>query len=63
MAWLLAQGKDIVPIPGTNRVHRVEKNTAANDLRLTAGQLARPSSLPAAAGATHTKAGMRLPER
>ena len=29
LAWLLAQGDDIAPIPGTKRVSRVEENTAA----------------------------------
>ncbi len=63
LAWLLAQGDDIVPIPGTKRVHRVEENTAADSVRLTADQLARLSSLPAAAGATHDEAGLRMMER
>src|SRR6266567_2527699 len=30
LAWLLAQGDDIAPIPGTKRVSRVEENTAAD---------------------------------
>lgn len=41
LAWLLAQGDDIVPIPGTKRVSRLEENAAAVDLELTAQQLAR----------------------
>ncbi|MET8274934.1 MULTISPECIES: aldo/keto reductase [unclassified Streptomyces] len=63
LAWLLAQGDDIAPIPGTKRVHRVEENTAADGIRLTAAQLDRLTSLPAAAGATHTEAGLRMLER
>jgi aryl-alcohol dehydrogenase-like predicted oxidoreductase len=63
IAWLLAQGDDIAPIPGTKRVHRVEENTAADALELTAEQLARLSSLPPAAGDTHTEAGMQMLER
>ncbi|WP_181764437.1 aldo/keto reductase [Streptomyces albidus (ex Kaewkla and Franco 2022)] len=63
LAWLLAQGDDIAPIPGTKRVRRVEENTAAEGIRLTAGQLERLTGLPAAAGATHTEAGLRMLER
>ncbi|WP_446045648.1 aldo/keto reductase [Streptomyces olivaceus] len=63
LAWLLAQGDDIAPIPGTKRVHRVEENTAADAVRLTAEQLDKLSSLPAAAGDTHTEAGRSMLER
>ncbi|MFG1666269.1 aldo/keto reductase [Streptomyces sp. Y7] len=45
LAWLLAQGDDIVPIPGTRRVTRVEENAAAAGVVLTAGQLARLDAL------------------
>ncbi|WP_225725477.1 MULTISPECIES: aldo/keto reductase [unclassified Nocardia] len=41
LAWLLAQGEDIVPIPGTKRAHYLEQNTAAADLTLTTDQLHR----------------------
>jgi aryl-alcohol dehydrogenase-like predicted oxidoreductase len=41
LAWLLARGDDVVPIPGTKRVSRLEENAAADDLRLTDEQLAR----------------------
>lgn len=40
LAWLLHQGDDIVPIPGTGKVHRLEENLAAADLVLTAVELA-----------------------
>jgi aryl-alcohol dehydrogenase-like predicted oxidoreductase len=50
LAWLLAQGDDIVPIPGTKRVSRLEENVAALDLELTPDQLARLSSVPVPAG-------------
>jgi aryl-alcohol dehydrogenase-like predicted oxidoreductase len=63
LAWLLAQGDDIVPIPGTKRVHRVEENTAAADLQLTVQQLDRLSALPPAAGDTHTETGLTMLER
>jgi aryl-alcohol dehydrogenase-like predicted oxidoreductase len=39
IAWLLAQGDDIAPIPGTKRVARVEENTAADEIALTAEQV------------------------
>src|SRR5437870_13049566 len=41
LAWLLAQGGDIAPIPGTKRVARVEENTAADAVELTSEQLSR----------------------
>ena len=50
LAWLLAQGDDVAPIPGTKRVARVEENAAADILELTADQLTRLGSLPAPAG-------------
>jgi aryl-alcohol dehydrogenase-like predicted oxidoreductase len=50
LAWLLAQGDDIVPIPGTRRVSRLEENVAATTATLSAEQLARLDALPAPAG-------------
>jgi aryl-alcohol dehydrogenase-like predicted oxidoreductase len=41
LAWLLAQGGDIVPIPGTRRSERVEQNVGADAIELSAGQLNR----------------------
>jgi aryl-alcohol dehydrogenase-like predicted oxidoreductase len=41
LAWLLAQGEDIVPIPGTRRPERVEENSAAADVELTVADLDR----------------------
>jgi aryl-alcohol dehydrogenase-like predicted oxidoreductase len=40
LAWVLAQGDDIVPIPGTKRVKYLEQNVAATDIDLTADDLA-----------------------
>ena len=45
LAWLLAQGDDIAPIPGTKRVARLEQNAAADDLELTVDQLARLAAI------------------
>jgi len=50
LAWLLAQGRDIVPIPGTKRVPRLEENAAAAALVLSADQLARLTAIAPAAG-------------
>jgi len=41
LAWVLAQGDDIIPIPGTKRVRYLEQNAAATGIALDAGQLAR----------------------
>jgi aryl-alcohol dehydrogenase-like predicted oxidoreductase len=41
LAWLLAQGSDVVPIPGTRRIERVAENAAAADVELTHEQLER----------------------
>ena len=40
LAWLLHQGDDVVPIPGTKRVKYLEENAAAADVRLSDEQLA-----------------------
>jgi aryl-alcohol dehydrogenase-like predicted oxidoreductase len=50
LAWLLAQGDDIVPIPGTKRVSRLEENVGAADLTLSADQVERLSALPLPTG-------------
>src|SRR3954452_20742347 len=63
IAWLLTKGDDIVPIPGTKRVSRVEENIAADDLVLTAQQLKALDDLPAPAGGHHNDAQMGLIER
>ena len=58
LAWILAQGDDIAPIPGTRRVARVEENTAADAIELTADQLQRLDNLTPAAGNRHDEANM-----
>jgi aryl-alcohol dehydrogenase-like predicted oxidoreductase len=58
LAWLLAQGDDIAPIPGTRRVARVEENTAADGIELSPGQLERLNNLTPAAGERHDEANM-----
>jgi aryl-alcohol dehydrogenase-like predicted oxidoreductase len=63
LAWLLAQGDDIAPIPGTKRVSRVEENTAADQLELNAEQIERLNNLTPAAGERHEEAQMAVIER
>lgn len=58
LAWLLTRGHDIAPIPGTRRVSRVEENTAADEVVLTAEQVSRLDTLKPAAGARHDEANM-----
>jgi len=50
LAWLLAQSDNIVPIPGTKRVSRLEENSAADAVVLSADQLAALDALQAPAG-------------
>jgi aryl-alcohol dehydrogenase-like predicted oxidoreductase len=58
LAWLLAKGPDIVPIPGTKRVVRLEENAAADDVVLTPEQVARLDELTPAVGGHHADAQM-----
>ncbi len=50
LAWLLAQGDDIAPIPGTKRIEYLEENVGADALTLSPAQLETLGALPAAAG-------------
>jgi aryl-alcohol dehydrogenase-like predicted oxidoreductase len=63
LAWLLAQGDDIAPIPGTKRVHRLEENVAADDIHLDDSQLARLATITPPAGEHHSAEQMRMIER
>jgi hypothetical protein len=63
LAWLLAQGDDIAPIPGTKRVSRVEENMAADRIELTAEQIARLNDLIPATGERHDEANMSIVDR
>jgi aryl-alcohol dehydrogenase-like predicted oxidoreductase len=63
LAWLLAQGNDIAPIPGTKRVARVEENTGADRVELSAKQIERLTNLTPAAGERHEKGNMAVIER
>jgi aryl-alcohol dehydrogenase-like predicted oxidoreductase len=63
LAWLLAQGEHIAPIPGTKRVARVEENTAADRIELSAEQLARLNNLTPAVGERHNEQNMAAIDR
>lgn len=63
LAWLLTRGDDIAPIPGTRRVTRVEENTAADAIELSAAQLDRLNNLTPAAGERHDEANMATIDR
>jgi aryl-alcohol dehydrogenase-like predicted oxidoreductase len=56
LAWVLAQGNDIIPIPGTKRRRYLEENAAAVDIILTAGELKQLNSI------FDSVAGTRYPE-
>jgi aryl-alcohol dehydrogenase-like predicted oxidoreductase len=58
LAWLLAQGEDVVPIPGTKRLRWLEENLAADGVHLTADDLRRIDEV-APVGAA---AGERYPD-
>jgi aryl-alcohol dehydrogenase-like predicted oxidoreductase len=58
IAWVLAKGDDVVPIPGTKRLEYLEENVAAADLSLGADVVAELDSLGEAAGARYPEALM-----
>jgi aryl-alcohol dehydrogenase-like predicted oxidoreductase len=59
LAWVLAQGKDIVPIPGTRRRDRLEENVHAAEIALSPAELATLAAI----GAPGTVAGERYAPR
>ncbi|HEX2126309.1 MAG TPA: aldo/keto reductase [Thermoleophilaceae bacterium] len=60
LAWVLAQGDDLVPIPGTKRRRYLDENAAAVDVELSDEDLAQiEAELPAPAGQRYDEAGMR----
>jgi len=66
LAWVLAQGKDLVPIPGTKHVKYLEENCAAADLRLSPEELREIDAIApkgAAAGTRYPEAGMKSVHR
>ncbi|VVJ19589.1 Oxidoreductase [Amycolatopsis camponoti] len=63
LAWLLAQGDDIAPIPGTTRIDRLEENTAADHIGLTDAHVARLNNLESAAGDRYAEADLAAIDR
>ena len=62
LAWLLAQGPDVLPIPGTKRIERLEENLGALDVRLTPEEvetIGQMVPVGAAAGTRYPEGGMR----
>ena len=62
LAWLMAQGPDVIPIPGTKRIERVEENLGALNVRLAPAEIDRISAaipIGAAAGPRYPEGGMR----
>jgi aryl-alcohol dehydrogenase-like predicted oxidoreductase len=64
LAWLLSRGEDVVPIPGTRSIARLEENAAAAEIELTDEELRTlTEGLPEAAGTRYPEASMRAVER
>lgn len=64
IAWLLAQGDDVIPIPGTRTTGRLEENAASVDVTLTPDELKElTDALPEAAGTRYPEAGMKAVNR
>jgi aryl-alcohol dehydrogenase-like predicted oxidoreductase len=66
LAWVLAQGEDVIPIPGTKQRERLEENAAAVNLRLSVEELREIDTLlprGLAAGTRYPEAGMRAVNR
>jgi aryl-alcohol dehydrogenase-like predicted oxidoreductase len=60
LAWVLAQGETIVPIPGTKRIERLEENIGAASITLTGADLVEiTAALPTASGERYPEWGMR----
>ncbi len=62
LAWVLARGDDIAPIPGTKRVVRVEENVAADRVELTPEQIDKLTNITPAAGEHHNEQQMQMIE-
>jgi aryl-alcohol dehydrogenase-like predicted oxidoreductase len=61
LAWVLAQGDDIVPIPGTKKVNYLEQNAAAVEVKLTLAEVRRiAAAIPRGAGDRYPAGAMKL---
>jgi aryl-alcohol dehydrogenase-like predicted oxidoreductase len=64
IAWLLARGEDIIPIPGSTRPERVEENAAATSITLTPDQIRALDAVGAdVAGTRYLEGGMKAVNR
>lgn len=63
LAWLLAKGNDVVPIPGTKRRAYLDDNVGATTLTLSAAELAELDALGTAAGPRYTERALNMIER
>ena len=64
LAWLLSRGDDVVPIPGSTRMERVEENAGAVTVTLTPDELATLDTLaPTVAGDRYAEGGMKTVNR
>jgi aryl-alcohol dehydrogenase-like predicted oxidoreductase len=63
LAWLLAQGDDIAPIPGTKQVSRMEENTAADGVKLSSYQIDKLNNLKPAVGDRYEETYMNWIEK
>ena len=64
LAWLLSRGDDVIPIPGSTRIERVEENAAATLIQLSPEERAALDALaPMVAGERYAEGGMRAVNR
>ena len=63
VAWLLAQGEDVIPTPGTNHARNVEQNVAAVDIELTPAEVQELSALFAPGAGAGERYNPRLLEK
>jgi aryl-alcohol dehydrogenase-like predicted oxidoreductase len=63
LAWLLAKGNDVVPIPGTKRRRYLEENVGTTTLTLSAAELSELDALGTAAGPRYTERALSMIER
>lgn len=59
LAWVLAQGEHVAPIPGTKRLKYLEENASAAEIRLSQEEMQTLSSVPAVKGERYAEAGMK----
>jgi aryl-alcohol dehydrogenase-like predicted oxidoreductase len=59
LAWVTAQGEDVVALPGTKRRSYLQENLRAEEVRLDATDLARLEALGGSAGARYDEAALR----